>query len=188
MSTDAGRYSKIAALVVYLACIPLANWTIQHVGTQQFPGGPHTIPVGFGYDAPSGVLWIGLALVARDVVQREWGKAVTLAAIAVGVALSYLVAPSLAYASAVAFGLGELADFAVYTPLQRRHLYAAVLASGVVGAVIDSLVFLQVAFHSTRFWQGNVLGKVYMSVLALPVLLIVRRRAVPDVPVDPRRA
>jgi queuosine precursor transporter len=168
----------VAALAVYVLSIPLANWFIQHVGEQPFPGGPHTIPVGFGYDAPSGVLWIGVALVARDVVQRFMGRHVAVLAILVGAGLSYLVAPSFAWASCVAFGLGELADFAVYTPLSERRLYLAVIASGIVGAVVDSLIFLQLAFGSTLFWQGNVLGKVWMSVLALPIVWAVRR-AVP---------
>lgn len=170
------RKAGYVALGIYAACIPLANWFIQHVGEQSFPGGPHTIPVGFGYSAPSGVLWIGLALVVRDIVQRTLGKRWAIAAIALGTVLSYFVAPSLAVASAVAFGLGELADFLVYTPLSRRRLYLAVLASGVVGAVVDSLLFLQLAFGSTMFWQGNVIGKVWMSLLALPVLYVVRHR------------
>lgn len=162
------------ALALYVASIPLANWTLQHVGdAHRF--GPHTIPVGFGYDAPSGVLWIGVALVARDIVQLALGRSATLAAIAIGALLSAIVAPSLALASAVAFGLGELADFAVYTPLAARRLHLAVLASGIVGAVVDSLIFLRIAFGSTAFWQGNVLGKVWMSVLVLPFLGVIRR-------------
>ncbi len=167
------RHALVAA-GVYAATIPAANWAINHWGDVQFPGGPHTIPVGFGLSAPSGVLFIGLALVARDALQHAAGKLWTLAAIAVGCALSAFVSPDIAVASAVAFGLGELADFAVYTPLRRRHLAAAVLASGAVGAVIDSLVFLQLAFGSTAYWQGNTAGKLWMSVAAIPVIWTVR--------------
>jgi len=166
-----------AALGAYIATIPAANWMISHVGNVRFPGGPHVIGVGFGYEAPSGVLLIGLALVARDYVQQTLGRRATLIAIAIGVALSVLIAPAVAVASGVAFGLGELADFAVYTPLAERRLYLAVLASGVAGAAVDSLIFLRMAFGSTAFWQGNVLGKVWMSLAALP--LIAAARAVP---------
>jgi uncharacterized PurR-regulated membrane protein YhhQ (DUF165 family) len=177
-----------AAFVMFAACIPLANWFINNVGDPTFPGGPHTIPVGFGYDAPSGVLWIGVALVARDVVHRLLGWPWALVAIAFGTGLSALFAdPSLVTASAVAFCLGELADMGVYTPLYRRHLYLAVILSGVVGAVLDSLIFLQIAFDSTDFWQGNTLGKVWMTLAALP-LIGVLRRAVPDHAVDPAGA
>jgi len=168
-----------AAWLIYLATIPLANWMIQNVGTVEFPGGPHVIPVGFGYSAPSGVLVIGVALVARDVIQRLAGRRAAVLAILLGAGLSYFVAPNLALASAVAFGLGELADFAVYTPLSERHLPFAVLASGIVGALVDSLIFLQIAFGATLYWQGNTLGKIWMSVLAFVVLVAYRRRALP---------
>jgi queuosine precursor transporter len=167
------------ALTTYLACIPAANWAINNIGTVEFPGGPHTIPVGFGYSAPSGVLLIGAALAARDAVQRLVGKRAVLAAIAVGVALSYMINPAIATASAVAFGLGELADFAVFTPLAARgRLVAAVAASGVVGGIIDTFVFLQIAFGSTMFWQGQIIGKTAMALLGGLIIWIVR--AVPQ--------
>ena len=139
---------------------------ISHVGTQSFPGGPHVIPVGFGYSAPSGVLLIGLALAGRDAVHRMAGHSVALIAIAVGVALSWLVNPALAWASAAAFCLGELADLAVYSPLQKRALPLAVALSGVVGGALDSLVFLQLAFNSTDYWQGQVIGKTLVALAA----------------------
>lgn len=176
MSTEPTlKRAGLVALAVYTACVPLANWTIQNVGNCIAPG-LCVIPVGFGLSAPSGVLWIGLALVARDVVQQLLGRWWVLGAIAVGAGLSAVVAsPALAVASAAAFTLGELADFAVYTPLWRRNLYAAVIASGIVGAVIDSLIFLQLAFGSTDLWQGNTLGKVWMSLAVVPLFWIARR-------------
>lgn len=163
----------------FAATIPAANWMIGNVGTQQFPGGPHTIPVGFGYQAPSGVLMIGLAFVTRDIVQRSAGRRAALLAIAVGVALSFALAdPGIAVASAVAFGLGELADLTVYTPLARKRLALAVAASGVVGGAIDSLAFLQLAFGSVDFWQGQVIGKTWMALLG-GALIWMGRRALP---------
>lgn len=173
------RNVALIAGLLYAATIPLANWFIGHVGEQQFPGGPHTIPVGFGYRAPSGVLWIGVALVARDVIQRVAGRVPVLIAIGVGVALSFVVNPAVAAASAAAFCLGELVDFAAFTPLaDRGKLVLAVLVSGVVGAAIDTFVFLQMAFGSTDYWQGNLLGKVYVSAAAALVLWVVKRDAV----------
>jgi uncharacterized PurR-regulated membrane protein YhhQ (DUF165 family) len=164
----------VVALVAYLATIPLANWFISNVGTEAFPGGPHTIPVGFGFQAPSGVLLIGLGLATRDAVQRLAGLRWTFAAIAVGVALSWVINPAIAFASAVAFALGELGDLAVYSPLSRRNLPLAVLASGVVGAVIDTFVFLQLAFGSSQFWQGQLIGKTIITVLCALVVWIAR--------------
>jgi uncharacterized PurR-regulated membrane protein YhhQ (DUF165 family) len=154
---------KWAALVLYLSTIPLANWFIDHIGKQSAPYLPHTIPVGFGYQAPSGVLLIGLALFTRDFVQEQFGKKKTLLAICAGICISYFINPSLAVASTVAFALGELSDFFVYSEVKKKSRTAAVIISGVVGGVIDSLVFLKIAFGSTQFWQGQVIGKTIMA-------------------------
>src|SRR5215470_5589989 len=132
--------------LAFMACIPIANWMIGHVGTQCIPDGPCLIPVAPAIMAPSGVLMIGAALVLRDMVQRRLGKSWSLVAIAAGTILSAAIAlPALVLASATAFLVSELADFAVYTPLQRRRLVLAVFLSGIVGSAVDSIVFLYVA-------------------------------------------
>lgn len=155
----------------YLATIPAANWLIGHVGTFCVPDGPCLIPVGFGLSAPSGVLMIGAALVLRDAVQQLLGFRWALAAIVAGVILSALVAPpALVLASAVAFGIAETLDMVVYTPLRKRNLPVAVLASGVVGAVADSAAFLWLAFGSLDFIGGQILGKAWMVTAAAAVL------------------
>lgn len=159
------------ALAAFAATIPAANWLIGNVGTACIPNGPCLIPVGFGLSAPSGVLMIGLALVARDAVHQLLGWRWAVAAILMGVALSYGVAPpALATASAAAFLLSELADFGVYAPLRRRRLWLAVLASGAVGAVVDSAVFLWLAFGSLDYLAGNAVGKLWMSLAAAALI------------------
>src|ERR671922_1308395 len=139
----------VVCLVLFGLTIPAANWLIGHAGTVCVPKGPCLIPVAPGLMAPSGVTMIGIALVLRDLVQRRLGVGVAVGAIAAGAALSALVAPpALVVASAAAFLLSEFADLAVYTPLARRGLLVAVVASGMVGLVIDSVVFLWLAFGS----------------------------------------
>ncbi len=134
----AARRVGLAAFACFLGMIPLANWMIGHVGTLCAPGGPCVVPVAPGLMAPSGVLTVGAALVLRDVVQRCLGLRWGVVAIVGGAALSALVAPaSLVLASAAAFLLSEFADFAIYTPLQRERLMLALLASSVVGLVIE---------------------------------------------------
>lgn len=158
-------------------CIPLANWMIGNVGTVCVPDGPCLIPVLPGLMAPSGVLMIGLALVLRDLVQRRLGLAWVTGAILAGAAISGLVAPpALVVASVAAFLLSEFADLAVYTPLQERRLVLAVLASSVVGLVVDSVVFLFLAFGSLDFLAGQVIGKSWMVLAALPFIAWLRRR------------
>jgi queuosine precursor transporter len=164
-------------LIAFIACIPAANWMIGHVGTVCAPDGPCLVPVAPGILAPSGVLMIGLALVLRDLVQRRLGKFWAVAAIVAGAVASGLLAPpALVLASAAAFLLSELADFAIYTPLQERLLVTAVLASSVVGLVVDSVVFLHLAFGSLAFLPGQIVGKSWMVALALPAVRWLRER------------
>ncbi len=167
----------LAFLIGFGLCIPAANWLIGNAGTICVPHGPCLIPVAPGVMAPSGVLMVGLALVLRDLVQRRLGLAWAAGAILVGAALSASLAPpAVVVASAAAFLLSELADLVVYTPLQRRRLLLAVVASGVVGLVIDSVVFLYLAFGSLDFLPGQILGKAWMVLLALPLIAWLRGR------------
>lgn len=171
------RTEGLVYLAAFMACVPAANWMIGHVGTACAAGGPCLVPVAPGLMAPSGVLMIGLALVLRDLVQRTLGRAWALGAIAAGAALSGLVAPpSLVVASAAAFLLSELADFAVYTPLQERRFVTAVVASSLVGLVVDSVLFLWLAFGSLEFLWGQVLGKAWMVLAAIPFIQWLRAR------------
>lgn len=164
-------------LVLFCLTIPAANWMIGHLGTTCVPNGPCLVPVAPGVMAPSGVLLVGAALVLRDLVQRRLGVEFGLGAIAAGAAISAgLAPPSLVLASAIAFLLSEFADFAVYTPLARRRLVMAVVASSVVGLVVDSIVFLWLAFGSLEFLPGQVVGKLWMVLLAVPFVAYLRRR------------
>src|SRR5437867_9842087 len=167
----------IVFLVLFALTIPAANWLIGHVGTVCAPSGPCLIPVAPGLMAPSGVTMIGIALVLRDLVQRRLGVGVAVVAINVGAALSAVIAPpSLVIASTVAFLISELADLAVYTPLARRRLVAAVVASSMVGLVVDSIVFLYLAFGSLDFLLGQIVGKAWMVLASIPFVAWLRRR------------
>ena len=164
-------------LALFCLTIPAANWMIGHVGTVCVLDGPCLVPVAPGIMAPSGVLMVGAALVLRDLVQRRLGIEFGLGAIAAGAAISAgLAPPSLVLASATAFFLSEFADFAVYTPLARRRLVVAVVASSIVGLIVDSIVFLWVAFGSLEFLLGQIVGKLWMVLLAVPFVAYLRRR------------
>jgi hypothetical protein len=160
--------------IAFLLTIPAANWMIGHVGNC-IPNGPCLIPVGFGLMAPSGVLMIGAALVLRDAVHSLLGVRWAFLAIMLGASLSFLVAPpALTIASSMAFLLSETADLAVYAPLRERRLYLALVLSGLVGAIVDSGVFLWLAFGSLDFIAGQIVGKVWMTILAVPIIAIAR--------------
>jgi uncharacterized PurR-regulated membrane protein YhhQ (DUF165 family) len=171
------RDEGIAFVALFALTIPAANWLIGNAGTVCQPAGPCLIPVAPGLMAPSGVIMAGAALVLRDLVQRRLGVAASSLAILAGAVLSALLAPpALVIASAVAFLLSEFADLAVYTPLVRRGLIVAVVASSVVGLVVDSIVFLWLAFGSLEFLLGQIVGKAWMVLLSVPFVAWLRRR------------
>jgi hypothetical protein len=156
-----------AAFVALVATVYAANWLIEHVGV---------VEVGFGYQAPAAVYAAGLAFVARDLLHEWGGRWAVLAAILVGAGASYTVSPAFATASAAAFLASELVDWAVYEPLRRRRWWLAVAGSNVAGLVVDSVLFLWLAFGSLAFLPGQVIGKAWMTVAALAVLALVHRR------------
>jgi len=153
--------AKLLPPLCYIGAIFAANWAIATFGL---------VPVGFGLVAPAGVYFAGLAFSLRDWTQEALGRGSTVGAILAGAGLSALVSPQFAAASGVAFLVSELADFAVYTPLRERALTAAVVASNVVGLVMDSALFLSLAFGSLDFLAGQVVGKGWMTLLAITVL------------------
>ena len=164
-------------LILFCLTIPAANWMIGDVGTVCPPNNPCLVPVAPGLMAPSGVLLIGAALVLRDLVQRRLGVEFGIGAIVAGAAISAALSPaSLVLASAAAFLVSEFSDFAIYTPLARRRLVLAVVASSFVGLVVDSLVFLWLAFGSLDFLMGQIVGKLWMVLLAIPLVAYLRRR------------
>lgn len=168
--------NKIAIFAAFTATVPAANWLIGNIGTTCIPNGPCLIPVGFGLVAPSGVLMIGLALVLRDWLQEVAARLWVVVAILTGAVLSlFFSPPAIAIASAAAFTVAELADFAVYTPLRRRGLALAVMVSGVVGAAVDSALFVWLAFGSLDLSAGTTIAKIYASAAAAAFLVAQNR-------------
>lgn len=168
---------KWIAAILFGLTIPAANWLIGNVGTVCIPDGPCLVPVGFGLMAPSGVLMIGLALVLRDWLHEIAGWRWALITVLAGGVLSLVVAaPALALASAVAFTMSELADLAVYARLRARGKALAVMASQVVGATLDSALFVYLAFGSLDHTAGNTLGKLYAGAAVAIILWSKQRR------------
>ena len=160
------KAAGIIAAVLFVATVWLANWAIETYGF---------VPVWPGIEAPAGVYFAGLAFLLRDVVHRTLGRVPVILAILIGGALSWFVSPAFAAASAVAFLVSEMADLAVYSPLEERSLPLAVAASNTVGAVVDSVLFLWIAFGSLAFIEGQIIGKSWVTLLALPFVFAARR-------------
>lgn len=142
-----------------------------------------------GVMGPSAVYVAGLAFVVRDYLHRAAGPYWCVAAIIVGAVLSALFNPALALASGLAFLFSELADLLVFVPLRKRGFIKAAVASNVVGIVLDSLIFLLLAFGSLAFLPGQIVGKAYATV-AFVVFELLRRKLAkrsPVLPLEPVR-
>jgi len=179
--------TRIALFLAFVLTVIGANWALSRYGI---------VPVGFGLEAPAGVYFAGLAFGLRDALHEAGGRRWVFAAIATGAVVSYVIEDAvtipgglvpIAVASAAAFAVSELADLAVYDPLRSRSWPTAVAASNIVGAVIDSALFLWLAFGSLDHMAGQVWGKALMIVPALLVVWGVRR-AVPRYRLRPESA
>lgn len=154
--------------VGYAASVVAANWIVTHVGL---------VPVGFGFVAPAAVYIAGLTFSLRDLLQDAGGRLAVVAAVATGVLISAVFSPpALLLGSALAFGASELADMAVYTPLRQRGRVRALVASNAVGLVVDSILFLWLAFGSLAFLPGQIVGKAWATLAAVGVVLLLRMR------------
>lgn len=153
---------------LYIATIYGANWALK----------TFDIISPFGLAMPAGVLFAGLAFTLRDQLHEDRGPGWCIGAILIGCALSYVLedAGRVALASAAAFGLSEVLDLTVYATLRRRSWDGAVLASNACGLVLDSALFLFIAFGSLDFIAGLIVGKVAMTALAWAALKLGRQR------------
>lgn len=157
------------AAIGFLATIVAANYATSEHGL---------VPVGFGLVTTAGTYFAGLAFVLRDAVQDTAGRRATLVVIALGALLSYLLAdPFIALASAVAFGVSEVVDQAIYTPLRRRGYVRAAIASNLAGGVVDTALFLWIAgFPIWAALPGQLVAK--MTVTGAAIAIVGGRRAV----------
>lgn len=157
------RYLLPAAFV---ATVWGANWALSTFGI---------VDIGFGLAAPAGVFFAGIAFTLRDLTHESFGRYAVIVAILIGAVLSWFLEPTFAIASGVAFLVSELSDLAVYSPIRKRHWLTAVTASNTVGLITDSALFLWLAFGSLAYIDGQIVGKAYMTALAIAVLWGVRR-------------
>jgi len=173
----------LVAAALFVGTVWAANYAVTHWGFTS---------VGFGLTAPAGVWFAGLAFTLRDVVHRSLGRSAVIVAILVGAALSIAIEAnstipggyvSVAVASAIAFLISEMSDLAVYEPLAERGWLKALVASNVVGFVLDSIIFVTLAFGwwHRELVEGQIVGKAWMTLAAIPVIWALRR--IPGKPV-----
>lgn len=157
-------------LAAFSATVLGANWALLEYGI---------VPIGFGLDAPASAYFVGLAFTFRDGLRERLGFRGALVAIAIGGLLSYGLEvrqgddpiARIALASVTAFLVSETSDALVYERLREYSRLLGIVASNTVGVIVDSACFLLLAFGSLEFLQGQVVGKLYMTLFV--VVLIV---------------
>lgn len=162
------------SIAAYVVAVVLANLVTEHLGL---------VTVGFGLLVTAGTYAAGFALLARDFVHRYGGRLWALGAVAIGGLISWFTAsPALALASTVAFVSAELIDLFVYVPIRRdRGFIQGALASNVVSAPIDTVVFLSLAGFplTAETVGGQFVGKVlWATAVPLGVYWLVKRELV----------
>ncbi len=149
--------------LIYVALIPFVNWSFSWAPTVTLPFAPE-----FGFNPVTVVT--GLVLVVRDFAQREMKHKVLLV-MAMGVAWSFYYAPpSIALASAAAFAIAELIDWALFT-FTRFRLSTRVMLSSLIAAPVDTTVFLFGAKALTfPNWLMSIFGKLFGAAVVSGVL------------------
>jgi uncharacterized PurR-regulated membrane protein YhhQ (DUF165 family) len=154
------------ASALFLSCILAANYVTTEYGLVTILGVAMT----------AGTLFAGATFVLRDTIQDDGSKWFVMALIVAGAGLSFLIsAPFIALASGVAFLASETADLAVYTPLRERGYLKAAVASNIVGALVDTVLFLWIAgFPVVAALPGQMFGKLLVTLAVVAVVASVR--------------
>ena len=151
-------------LFVYILLILCINVAFAYTPLIQLPGGELWPPLS---------LAVGFVFVVRDYAQQRVGHHI-LWAMLLGCALSWFFAsPELAIASAAAFAVGELADWAVFT-FTKKPFSQRILLSSLLGTPLDSLVFLTLVGIATPV--ALVTMTLSKLIGALIVYLLVKKR------------
>lgn len=151
----------VTAMTAYLLSVVAANVTAIH-----WP----PLIIG-GLAVPAGTVFAGVCLTLRDLLHDALGRHGVAIAITVGAGLSFLLAsPQIAVASVVAFTVSETFDALIYARLHHRTRLGAVMASNTAGLVIDSALFVPLAFGDFTAAPGQIMGKTLAPLLTLAAL------------------
>lgn len=159
--------------LTYIATVVAANVAVTQYGV---------VPIAPGLVAPAGVVFAGLVLLLRDAIPD---RRLVLSLVVIGAGLSALLSdPAIALASAAAFGVAELVDWAVYEIQRRRGASwgSAALTSNLVSAPLDTIAFLWLSGFGVTgaLVAGQLVGKLLYG--TLPIVLaaayVGRRQAV----------
>lgn len=173
---------KFIVLLFYLGAIVSAN--VVTAGTTPFKFGPFIVP--------AGTFIIGATFILRDFVQRFVGRKNTYYTIFVAMLLSGITSLILGdtlwivFASVLTFAVSETTDTEIYTRL-KMPLSWKVAYSGIVGGILDSIIFVVIGLSplGANFirWNGvayaiigQIIVKVLIQIIAAGLMRIVEKK------------
>jgi uncharacterized PurR-regulated membrane protein YhhQ (DUF165 family) len=169
-SVSLSRLIPVFIAVAYVGTVVLANVVTSNFGL---------IAAGFGLLVPAGTYTAALALSLRDALHEQAGVRWVWFGMAVGTVVSVLTSDGrIALASGAAFAVSELLDLVVYSRLRVRGWRRALVASNIVGSIVDTVLFLWLSGFGLSFQGvgGQVLVKaVWVTGAALLLAEAIRR-------------
>jgi uncharacterized PurR-regulated membrane protein YhhQ (DUF165 family) len=164
-------------VLLYVLSIVLAN--VVTAAFQPFALGVFIIPYG--------TLLIGATFIFRDLVQRQCGRKNTYLIIVLALSLSALTSFILGdtlwivFASTLSFAISETTDTEIFTRL-KKSFGLKVLYSGLVGGILDSLIFVVIGLSPIGAgfltWElvsyavlGQVIVKTIMQLIGYMVII-----------------
>ncbi|AIM40605.1 hypothetical protein [Vibrio phage VpKK5] len=143
-------------VILYFLVVVLVN-----IGFSVFP--PVELPI-IGV-VPPVAFAVGLVFVLRDYAQRHVGHKVFWAMTLATVASFLLADPTIAIASAIAFFVGEVIDWLVYT-VTKKPFHSRVLISSAIAVPIDTFIFLNmIDFYTVGVMAAMVFSKLVASLI-----------------------
>lgn len=146
-------------LISYIASVVLINYA--------FSAAPHLDVI---WSA-----WGGLVFVLRDMVQMRFGHGAIVAMLA-ALVLSYITSdPTIALASATAFGVSELIDWLVFS-ITRRPLRDRLWISSALSIPVDTFIFFGMIDALTAPVLLTALGSKFIGVTCVWLAMVWRER------------
>lgn len=154
----------IVALGSYICLVGLVNWVYVVAPLVELSNGDIW---------SSADVLVGFVFVVRDFAQRRVGHHILWGTLAGSILSWWWASPELALASAAAFAVGEMGDWALFT-FTGRPFSQRILISSLLGAPLDSLVFLTLIDRPSL--SCVILMTVSKLLAAFLIYLLVRRR------------
>lgn len=170
------RGLMMGAIALAAALDLLANYLAAH----------YLVPVG-PFLVPGGSFVFALSFTIYDFLRRQFGLQATLAAVILGFLASMLYnavwgggVGRIAVAGLVALAFSSTTDVLVQTVTIRWPLWRYVTVSNAVSLLIDSIVFVAIAFAALplavriHIMEGQFLVKLFMTLVSIPLVYVAR--------------